>query len=348
MGSTGSSTPDGRVTIVVVPRERFSSARESLESVFENTQPPFELVYVDAGSPRSLRRWLRSQAAEHGFRLLERDGYLSPNQARNVGLDAVTTEFAVFIDNDVGVRAGWLERLVDCADSTGATVVGPVICEAQDPYLAAEHPVDTIHFAGGRATISRGSDDSQVIRDEIYRQHEEMEAVRGELAREQMSLTEFHCFLARSERIRALGGFDEGLLSTREHVDLSLSVAEHGGTLWFEPDAVVVWSATAGLRFSDLPYYMLRWSDDWGRASLEHFRRKWNLAYDQYFERRIASLSERRQSRLIIPLVRRITFGHGSPRLEGLLKRIESRVNKHLSDRYSRQQSQATPVSGAA
>ena len=71
-----------RATIVVVPRERFSAARDSLESVLENTEDPFELVYVDGDSPRSLRRWLEGMAEEHGFKLVRRDRYLSPNEAR--------------------------------------------------------------------------------------------------------------------------------------------------------------------------------------------------------------------------------------------------------------------------
>jgi hypothetical protein len=96
------------------------------------------------------------------------------------------------------------------------------------------------------------------------------------------------------------------------------------------------------------PGSLRRWSDDWGRSSLEHFRRKWELAHDQYFEERIAALPVRRQSRLIIPHARRITFGRGSPHLEGLLKRIEGRVNKQLTNRYARKRSGATAVGGAA
>ncbi|MGB3761496.1 MAG: glycosyltransferase family 2 protein, partial [Rivularia sp. (in: cyanobacteria)] len=33
-----------QVTIIVSPRERFSYTRESLESIYENTQIPFKLI----------------------------------------------------------------------------------------------------------------------------------------------------------------------------------------------------------------------------------------------------------------------------------------------------------------
>lgn len=50
------------VSLVVVPRERFSSTRESLESIYANTDLRFELIYVDARSPPTfdgIYRWRR-------------------------------------------------------------------------------------------------------------------------------------------------------------------------------------------------------------------------------------------------------------------------------------------------
>lgn len=44
---------DTLATIVIVPRERFSAARRSLESIYEHTEPPFEFVYV-VGAPPSM------------------------------------------------------------------------------------------------------------------------------------------------------------------------------------------------------------------------------------------------------------------------------------------------------
>ena len=50
------------VTIAVVPRERFSFARDSLEALYRYTDPPFRLVYVDGGSPSRVQRYLESAA----------------------------------------------------------------------------------------------------------------------------------------------------------------------------------------------------------------------------------------------------------------------------------------------
>src|SRR5690606_3710530 len=131
-----------RVTVAVVPRERFSVALRSLESLYANTSEPFELVYVDGNSPRDVRDGLRQQARERGFTLVRTERYLSPTQARNIALQRVQTPYVLFVDNDVFFADGWLTRLLDCAEDTGAWVVGPLPFEGE---LADAR----IHNAGG-------------------------------------------------------------------------------------------------------------------------------------------------------------------------------------------------------
>ena len=63
-------TKDPLVTIVVVPRERFSCARASLESIYEHTTIPFELVYVDGNSPKDVYQYLKAKSQEKQFKLV--------------------------------------------------------------------------------------------------------------------------------------------------------------------------------------------------------------------------------------------------------------------------------------
>src|SRR5437660_8455617 len=49
------------VTVIVVPRERFSSVPRSLECVYRDTNVPFNLVYVDGGSPEKTKRYLEAE-----------------------------------------------------------------------------------------------------------------------------------------------------------------------------------------------------------------------------------------------------------------------------------------------
>src|SRR5688572_1977218 len=186
---------ESRVTVVVVPRERFSATRGSLESIFRETDGSFELVYVDGGSPARIRRYLEGEAARRGFRLVRTDHYLSPNEARNLGLREVSTEYVVFIDNDVVVAPGWLSKLVECADETGAAVVGPLTCIGRP-----EHKV--IHLAGGDVEIveeANGDGRHRAVKERMHLPGRRVASVRSELRRSQCRLAEFHCVLARRD-----------------------------------------------------------------------------------------------------------------------------------------------------
>ena len=96
------------VTVVVVPRERFSVARRALRALFASTPEPFRLVYIAAGAPPALARSLARQAQARGFQVVEDRRVLTPNQARNLALPYVDTRYVAFIDNDVLPEPGWL------------------------------------------------------------------------------------------------------------------------------------------------------------------------------------------------------------------------------------------------
>ena len=74
------------ITIVVVPREGFTYAEKSLASIYENTRHPFNLIYVAAGAPPAVRRFLEVQAHERHFKLISVPHFLIPNKARNLGV----------------------------------------------------------------------------------------------------------------------------------------------------------------------------------------------------------------------------------------------------------------------
>ena len=269
------------VTVAVVPRERFSETRSALERMYAVTPPPFRLVYVDGGSPRHVREYLEAQAKELGFKLIRTDHYLAPNEARNLAARAVGTKYVVFIDNDVLVTPGWLDALVTCAEETGAWVVGPLYCIGP-PEL------ETIHMASGVCHVLE-ENGRRVLVDRHRLVGNRLADVQGSLGREPVEMVEFHCMLVRMEALERVGPFDEALLSDREHLDFCMAVQRAGGPIYFEP-AVVTWMAPPPLAWSDLPYFLRRWSESWNRSSLEHFDRKWALDED---ERRIVQIAWR-------------------------------------------------------
>jgi len=265
-----SATAD--VTIVVVPRERFSRSIASLESIYRNTSEPFKLVYVDGNSPKPIRRYLQVEARARGFTLLRSDCYLAPNTARNLGVARADTEYVVFVDNDVMVSPGWLAHLRCCARETGAWLVIPL-------YLEGRAEDGVIHMAGGIARIE--TENGRRVFKNVHRFFgRSLREVGHELKREPTGSIEYHCLLARRDVFAKLGPLDERIPSVWEHTDLALAVQQAGGAIYFEPAAIVSYDSAGGLSRYDLRYFAMRWSDEWGRMSIDRFSRKWSLPAD--------------------------------------------------------------------
>ncbi|RAM53247.1 MAG: glycosyltransferase family 2 protein [Hapalosiphonaceae cyanobacterium JJU2] len=321
------------VTIVVVPRERFSYSRESLESIYDNTDYPFKLIYVDGGSPADIKNYLQAKAAEKQFQLIRTNHYLSPNHARNIGLRQVNSKYVLFMDNDVAVTPGWLQALVDCAEATDATIVSPLVCQ----YL----PLHTeVHCAGGESGVkveTKGETTRRRMIEKIYKQGRKVADVRPQLQRQPTGLAEFHCMLVRREIFDRIGLLDEGLLNTKEHVDLCILVNEAGGTIYLEPESLVTYVPGPPLQWTDLHFYMLRWSDAWELASLKRLRDKWNLTEDEYFQNKYKRLGWRRDMTIVNPLVRKIPLGKFGSRVLGkILREMDKALNHYLTSRYAR------------
>ncbi|BAY30093.1 putative glycosyl transferase [Nostoc carneum NIES-2107] len=321
--------PSPIVTLVVVPRERFSCTQASLESIYENTTIPFKLVYVDGNSPNQVHQYLETQAQEKNFTLIRTDYYLSPNHARNIGLTYVDTKYLVFIDNDVIVSPGWLAALVNCAETTGATVVGPLMCEKQPIH-------QRVHFAGGESHIVIDIKGRRHLREKMYKQGHQVAELLPQLQRTETELAEFHCTLVRTKIFEEIGYLDEEMLNTKEHLDFCMTVRQAGGTVYFEPESLVTYVPGPPLEWSDLHFYMLRWSDAWTLGSLQRLRSKWDLSEDGYFQTKYKKLGVRRVATIIKPFVRQVSFGNENKPLKRLLKKLDRKFNRFLTDRYTK------------
>jgi GT2 family glycosyltransferase len=324
---------EAQVTIVVVPRERFSYLRQCIEGIYEHTTLPFKLIVVDGAPPRTLRDLLKERAQDQGFKLIHSKRYLTPNQARNLSLSHIDTPYVVFVDNDVLVAPGWLEPLVECADETGAAIVNPVTCQGQQPLH------EMIHFVGGEAHIEEVDHDGVVERhlcDKMPMQGKSLRSVLPELRREETEACEFHCVLVRKDVIDEVGPFDEKMLNTKENIDFSMTVLASGGTVYFEPKSVATYIDNTPMTWRDLPYFMIRWSDSHTLATLDHLRQKWNLSEDEFFQSRYRIMGWRRRRYIIRPFCKKLPLRRGKRRLEDVLVRCDKIFNRILVPRRSR------------
>ena len=264
-----------RTTVVVAPREQFGWTRPALESIFAQTGLPYKLVYIDGASPAPVRRYLKLRARQRGFTLLRTEHYVSPMEARALALPHVDTEYVCFIDNDVLVTRGWLDRLVQCADETEAWAVGPLYCN-EDPARGL------IHMAGGEAHILEENGRRSFFEEHKFPRRRISE-VQADLRREPTELVEFHCKLLRTETFDKFGLQDPRYLSCAESLDLCLQLREAGYPVYLEPSAIVSNQQPPPFLWSDLPFYILRWSDAWNRISLRCFRERWDIPADDWW-----------------------------------------------------------------
>lgn len=320
------------ITIIITQRDRFCFTQENLETIYKNTDIPFELIYVDGGSPDHIREYLLKQSQEKKFQLIRIDHYLTPNQARNHAVKHIRTPFAAFVENDVAVAKGWLAAMQDCAESTGCAVVCPLTCQDKPIH-------ENIHYAGGDMEIKEETKDGSLNRfiheTMHHRQGSKHFEIKPPLQRGKVGYTEVHAFFIRSEYLTKINGFDEGVMSTRDHVDLSLNVRKAGGEIYFEPKSIITFMGhftAPPLEPWEVTFYKLRWSNAWEYDSLKHLSQKWGLTENSYFRSRYSRLGWRRRSFVIKPKIK-----HIRPRiLRRIIEEILVFVDRYENDKLSR------------
>ena len=260
-----------RTTIVVAPRERFTSLPISLSSLFATIPPETRVIVVEGGSPDSVREELKALQSMRPFAWLDLPYMPIPNEARNIGGRMAETEFIVFADNDIDYEPHWIERLEANADRHGSDAVAPLIFIGPSEKKLIQHP-------GGRLElVKKGGKDVLVERHRLMnRPFAEVETVLDEEAPVANEVCEFHCTFMTRAFFERLGGFDERLI-TREQMDFALRIKDLDAKITFEKDNRVTYMAFEPFNPIDLPYHLFRWSDERAVESIEVFESTWSI-----------------------------------------------------------------------
>jgi len=250
---------------------------------------------------------------ERGFTLLRTEQYLTPNQARNLAFQYVETPYVVFVDNDAIVSENWLAPLEQCADETGAWVVGPL-------YFEHEPEQHRLHMAGGRCRIEEDELGQRYYQERHQHAHQVYSKIGEQLDRHETELIEFHTVLVTRSAFEHLGPLDEGLLGRSEHGDLCMLVRQAGQKIFIEPRSRITYIPPQQLEKADREFFFLRWSEVWSTASIAHMAEKWNLCLDHPEVK--ASLEWGRDHRR-----------YGSTLLAGMRKLIGRKLTQSLQKR---------------
>ncbi|MEM7412722.1 MAG: glycosyltransferase family 2 protein [Myxococcota bacterium] len=181
--------PRGEEThVVVVSYNAEAKTRDCLEALRKTEDPdfPITITVVDNGSSDGSLRFLRSQ---RDIRLIENTENRGAPRARNQALESAAPSDVVFLDNDVIVYPGWLERLRYHA--------------AIDPLVGCVVPCAD-RAAHGQQVETQAASTPEALRAFAAR-HAEQHHRKGEY---QILFTSL-CVFVRAEVLTAIGGFDE-------------------------------------------------------------------------------------------------------------------------------------------
>lgn len=260
-----------QVTIVMVPRERYSGITEAIESLYRMTAFPFRLIVVDGCLPKAIKDGVDALSKLHGFDFIHLRYPVLPNEARNIGIKHTTTPFVVFADNDVRFTEGWLEPLLNSADEYDAVLVAPTVFDGSTRG-------GKIHAAGGRMWFDEVDGLRHYHMLPLHMQKQKGE-VKDVLIRGPTEMVEFHVLLARTEFFSTHGLLDETLSTWADHDDLAIAVSNAKLPIIYDPRSEIEYDDPGTndgiLRLSDLPYFLLRWGEQINAKAIDHAMNKW-------------------------------------------------------------------------
>ena len=124
-------------SIIILIRDNLPLTAACIESIYQHTQPDFELVLVDNGSAPDVAQQAAELQARHGnvvyVRNPENEGF---SFGVNQGLAAAHGEFLVLLNNDVVVTPGWLAKQLALLEvDSRMALVGPTTNATSGPQL---------------------------------------------------------------------------------------------------------------------------------------------------------------------------------------------------------------------
>lgn len=250
-----------RVSLVIPLFAAADLTRRCLETIRDNTMAVgYEVILVDDTADADTKRLLEQV---HGARVLvneRNEGYL---RSMNRGAALARGQWLVLCNNDIEVQPGWLEGMLECAESDES--VGVVAPKFVSPDGSLSEAGAIIWSDGTGANFGRGDEPGR------FQYEYRREVDYGSAA----------ALMVRGELWTEVGGFDERYLPMYyEDADLCFEAHERGWRVLYEPRAVVmhVEGGTAGTDLEEghkrhqeanRPKFVEKWR---ARLEAEHLR----------------------------------------------------------------------------
>ena len=224
------------VSIIVINFNGVKFLQNCLDSVFAETEKPFEVVLVDNGSTDKSIEFIKKNFGNEGkLRLIILPKNVGAAKARNIGVQKSLGRYILILDNDTKIKKGWFDEIVSFIQKH------PKLGLAQPKLLTMG--TDRFNYAGDLISpfgflIER----ARGVKD--YGQFDKVEKIFG--------LNIASAFF-RKEVFEKLGGFDEDYYLYWEETDLAWRAWLAGYEVLFVP-SVTVWHAYGTKEKNELYY----------------------------------------------------------------------------------------------
>jgi O-antigen biosynthesis protein len=240
--------PNPRVSVLVVTYGAADELSRAMRALAENTEPVFEVIVVDNGSPPPVLDILHEGI--DGARVFENGRNLGFGPACNQAAGYARGEFLLFLNSDAFVHPGWLPPLLETLESDSEiAAVGPRVLNLDGTLQEA----GCLLFRDGRTAFRGFGEDPEKAE---Y------------LVPKVVAYCSASCLLVRRRAFQDVGGFDAIYAPAYlEDVDMCLAFAERGWKTVYEPRSVVTHARGASSNEKDAleiwsrnyPVFVARW-----------------------------------------------------------------------------------------
>ena len=215
-----------RVTVIIPTRDNAADLRRCLTSLFERTEyPDFDVIVVDNGSTEAelsaLLEEYRRRYPER-FTVSRQDIPFNYSVLNNVAARIATGTFLLFNNDTAVIRSDWMRRMVAQAQRPSIGAVGAKLLYEDD---RVQHAGVVIGIGGLAGHCFRHFEASS------FGYFNALKTVCN------YSAVTAACMMLRRSVFEEVGGFDEGLRTAYNDVDLCLRIREAGYNIVFVPEA---------------------------------------------------------------------------------------------------------------
>ena len=233
------------VSIVIPHWNNVDVLSECLESISNTNFENFETIVVDNASTDNSVASVRSNYPN--VKLIENDKNYGYAGGCNIGAEAASGDFLIFLNNDTVQEKDWISNLIKTINSDDKIA-------AVQPKILNYYNRNVFDYAGG----SGGHMDIYCFpfaRGRIFSFQENDEGQYNN--KEKCFWSSGTCFMVRRELFQKAGGVDKSFFAHMEEIDLCWRLYAMGFEVWVEPDSVVYHKNALTLpMYSHKKYYL--------------------------------------------------------------------------------------------